>query len=107
MIDSGSQGSLRRRYEAMRRWWCSGEGDAREHQGLAVLLRHGMSLWMREAARVESRDAAVGDPARPTLAGGGCGAGEAILSRPLHTEMARLLATMVIGASGFAKEQNS
>lgn len=105
MSDAGSRGALRRRYEALRRWWCSGDGDARDQLGLAVLLRQGMSRWMHHPAHAESREAAVGDPSPPAQASGG--ASDPVRSKPLHREVARLVATMAIGAIGAAREQTA
>ena len=105
MSEPAVDGSLQRRYEAMRRWWCSGEGDTCDHFGLAVLLHQGMRVWMRQAAHAASRTAAVGDElAQPPRTS--CGGSDAVLSKPLHSEVARLLAAMAIGAIE-TKEQNA
>ena len=92
MSESGADGSLSQRYEAMRLWWCTGDGDARDHLGLAVLLHEGMRVWMRQTAPAESRKATAGDELALLPRGSG-----AVLSKPLHSEIARLLAAMAIG----------
>jgi hypothetical protein len=94
--ESGADDSLQQRYEGIRRWWCTGDGDARNHLGLTVLLHQGMRVWMRQAAHAESREATARDEvAQPRRATRGENAG--LLSEPLHSEVARLLAVMAIG----------
>lgn len=86
---------LQQRYEAMRRWWCSGDGYARIHLGLVALLRQGMSVWMHQPAHAEPREAAARndlDRPPPTSSGGS----DALLSKPLHAELSRILAGMAI-----------
>lgn len=105
MSESGADDSLQRRYEGMRRWWCTGDGDARNHLGLAVLLHQGMRVWMCQAAHAESREATARDElAQPRRATRGENAG--LLSEPLYSEVARLLAVMAIGTIE-TREQNA
>jgi len=105
MSDAGPDGALRRRYEAMRRRWCAGEGDPRDQLGLAVLLRQGMRRWMHHPAHAESREAAGGDPPQPAPASGG--ASDTVPLKPRHREVARLLATMAIEAIGATREETA
>lgn len=80
----------------MRRWWCTGDGDARDHLGLTVLLHQGMRVWMCQAAHSDSRVLTARDElAQPRRTNSGANAG--VLSEPLHSEVARLLAAMAIG----------
>jgi hypothetical protein len=103
--ESGAGGSLQHRYEAMRCWWCTGEGDARDHRGLAMLLQQGMRVWMCQAAHAELRNApAEDDLTQPRRAS--CGGSDAVVSKALHSEVARLLAAMAIGTIE-AKEQTA
>ena len=104
MSESSARGPLQRRYEAMRRWWCTGEGEARDHLGLAVLRHQGMRVWMRQPAHAESREAAVREALAPPRATGR--GSDAVASPPLHAEIARLLAAMAIGTIA-AKEQTA
>lgn len=98
MNESEADDSLRLRYEQMRSWWCTGDGDARNHLGLTVLLHQGMRVWMGQtgqAAHAESPEVTARDElAQPPRATGGENAG--VLSEPLHSEVARLLAVMAI-----------
>jgi hypothetical protein len=93
MITASVDGALTERYEAIRRWWCSGAGDGHERFGLVVLLQRGMSAWMHHRPDVESRDA-FGHLVEPPRS---CeGRGDVISPKSFHVEIAYALAAMAI-----------
>lgn len=85
-------------YEAVRHQWHGHDSSAHGRLGLDLLLRQGLSAWMRvvSATRVPERDgtgAAVSRPV-PTTAGEGDAAGAA-----RRTEVAALVASMAWAAT--------
>ena len=96
MTELPIQWSLRRRYEAVRRQWCSGEGYAGDAIGIGVLLHAGMCTWMGQQVHLEPLPAHV-HPVAPSLrAHSECG--DDLAPRSVHSEATHILATMAIAA---------